>query len=231
VRQQRVGTIEPIAEIAAVARQAGVLLHTDAAQSIGKIPTRVDELGVDLLSIAGHKVYAPKGIGALYVRRSVRLEPFVHGAGHESGRRAGTESALLDAALGEACAIAADLAPMERVRTLRDCLWDGLRSLFGDEVVLNGHPTERLPNTLNVSFVGRPGADLIAALGTVAASTGSACHADSIELSPVLAAMGIEPRVGMGAVRLSLGRMTTAAEVDAALERFATVAAAPLATA
>jgi cysteine desulfurase len=221
-----VGTIEPIAEIATATREAGVLLHTDAAQSVGKIPTRVDELGVDLLSIAGHKAYAPKGIGALYIRRGVRLEPFVHGAGHESGRRAGTESALLDAALGEACAIAADLELMEQVRTLRDRLWEGLRSRFGDGVVLNGHPTERLPNTLNVSFVGRPGAGVITALGTVAASTGSACHADSIELSPVLLAMGVEPRVGMGAVRLSLGRMTTAAEIDAALARFATLGAA-----
>jgi cysteine desulfurase len=218
-----VGTIQPIAEIGAITRAAGVLLHTDAAQSIGKIPTRVDELGVDLLSVAGHKAYAPKGIGALYIRRGVRLEPIVHGAGHESGRRAGTESALLDAALGEACAIAADLAPMDGIRALRDRLWDGLRSLFGDGVVLNGHPTECLPNTLNVSFVGRPGADVIAALGNIAASTGSACHADSIELSPVLVAMAIDPRVGMGAVRLSLGRMTTTAEVDAALGRFATL--------
>ena len=219
-----VGTIQPIAEIAAATRGAGVPLHTDAAQSVGKIPTRVDDLGVDLLSIAGHKLYAPKGIGALYVRRGVRLEPFVHGAGHESGRRAGTESALLDAALGEACAIAADLTPMDGVRALRDRLWDGLRALFGDEVVLNGHPVERLPNTLNVSFVGRPGADVIAALGDVAASTGSACHADSIELSPVLTAMGVEPRVGMGAVRLSLGRMTTGEEIDAVLRRFAALA-------
>ena len=218
-----VGTIQPVAEIAAATRGAGVLLHTDAAQSVGKIPTRVDELGVDLLSVAGHKLYAPKGIGALYIRRGVRLEPLVHGAGHESGRRAGTESALLDAALGEACAVAADLGPMDETRALRDRLWDGLRSLFGGRVVLNGHATERLPNTLSVSFVGRPGADVLAALGDVAASTGSACHAGSVELSPVLAAMGVEPRVGMGAVRLSLGRMTTAAEVDAALERFASL--------
>jgi cysteine desulfurase len=218
-----VGTIQPIAEIAAATRQAGVLFHTDAAQSVGKIPTRVDDLGVDLVSIAGHKAYAPKGIGALYIRNGVRLEPFVHGAGHESGRRAGTESALLDAALGEACTIAADLAAMDGIRTLRDRLWDGLRSQFGDGVVLNGHLVDRLPNTLNVSFVGRPGADVLAALGDVAASTGSACHADSVELSPVLTAMGVEPRVGMGAVRLSLGRMSTDDEIDAVLSRFATL--------
>lgn len=218
-----VGTIEPIAEIGAIARAAGVLFHTDAAQSAGKIPTRVDELGVDLLSIAGHKLYAPKGIGALYVRRGVQIEPLVHGAGHESGRRAGTESALLDAALGEAAELAADLAPMGRVRELRERLWEGLRGRFGDGVVLNGHPVERLPNTLNVSFAGRPGEDVIAALGSVAASTGSACHADSIELSPVLTAMGVEPRVGMGAVRLSLGRMTTPEQIDVALELFARI--------
>jgi cysteine desulfurase len=218
-----VGTVEPITEISAVTRDAGALLHTDAAQSVGKIPTRVDDLGVDLLSIAGHKAYAPKGIGSLYIRRGVRLEPLIHGAGHESGRRAGTESALLVAALGEACAIAADLAPMDGIRALRDRLWDGLRAQFGDGVALNGHPAERLPNTLNVSFVGLPGADVLAVLGDVAASTGSACHADSIELSPVLTAMGVEPRVGMGAVRLSLGRMTTREEIDGVLVRFATL--------
>jgi cysteine desulfurase len=218
-----VGTIEPIAEIGAITRERGVLFHTDAAQSVGKIPTRVDELGVDLLSIAGHKTYAPKGVGALYMRRGVRLEPLIHGASHESGRRAGTESALLVAALGAAAELAADHSSMIGVRTLRDRLWDGLRALFGDGIVLNGHPDERLPNTLNVSFVGRPGADVIAALGDVAASTGSACHADSIELSPVLTAMGVEPRVGMGAVRLSLGRMTTPEEIDAALDRFARI--------
>ena len=218
-----VGTIEPIAEISAVTRERGILFHTDAAQSVGKIPTRVDELGVDLLSIAGHKAYAPKGVGALYVRRGVRLEPLIHGASHESGRRAGTESALLAAALGRAAELAADLGPLADIRVLRDRLWDGLRANFGDGVVLNGHPDERLPNTLSVSFVGRPGADVIAALGDVAASTGSACHADSIELSPVLLAMGVDPRVGMGAVRLSLGRMTTLDEIDAALERFARI--------
>ncbi len=218
-----VGTIEPIAEISAVTRERGIRFHTDAAQSVGKIPTRLDELGVDLLSIAGHKAYAPKGVGALYVRRGVRLEPLIHGASHESGRRAGTESALLAAALGRAAELAADLGPLAGIRVLRDRLWDGLRAVFGDDVVLNGHPEERLPNTLSVSFVGRPGADVIAALGNVAASTGSACHADSIELSPVLLAMGVDPHIGMGAVRLSLGRMTTLDEIDAALERFARI--------
>ena len=214
-----VGTIEPVAQIAEIAREHGVLVHTDAAQSVGKIRTRVDELGVDLLTIAGHKLYAPKGVGALYVRRGVTLEPLIHGAGHESGRRAGTESVLLAAALGQACELAADLRHLEETRRLRDRLWDGLQARFGEGVVLNGHETELLPNTLNVSFVGLVGADILAALDGVAASTGAACHADSVELSPVLRAMGVEPRVGMGAVRLSLGRMTTGAEVDAVLDR------------
>jgi cysteine desulfurase len=209
-----VGTIQPVAEIAAIARERGVLVHTDAAQSVGKIPTRVDDLGVDLLSIAGHKTYAPKGVGALYVRRGVTLEPLVHGAGHESGRRAGTESVLLAAALGEACRLAGDLSSVAEIRRLRDRLWDGLRARLRDEVVFNGHPTERLPNTLSVSFAGRIGADVLAALDGVAASTGSACHAGSVVLSPVLAAMGVPPQVGMGAVRLTLGRPTTEAEID-----------------
>jgi cysteine desulfurase len=219
-----VGTIEPVAEVAAIAHEHGVLVHTDAAQAIGKIPTRVDELGVDLLTIAGHKLYAPKGVGALYVRRGVTLEPLIHGAGHEAGRRAGTESILLAAALGEACELAADLGPLEETRRLHDRLWDGLRSRFGDGIVLNGHPTERLPNTLNISFTGRVGADILAALDGVAASTGAACHADSVELSPVLTAMDVPPIVGMGAVRLSLGRMTTGAEIDEVLDRFDRVA-------
>jgi cysteine desulfurase len=220
-----VGTIQPIAEIAEIAHRKGVLVHTDAAQSVGKIPTRVDDLGVDLLTIAGHKLYAPKGVGALYVRRDVALEPLIHGAGHEAGRRAGTESILLTAALGEASELATDLRPLEEIRRLRDRLWEGLRSRFGDGVVFNGHPTESLPNTVNVSFVGRIGADILAALDGVEASTGAACHADSVELSPVLRAMGVPPLVGMGAVRLSLGRMTTEAEVAEVLDRFGRVAA------
>jgi len=214
-----VGTIEPIEAVSAITRERGVLLHTDAAQSVGKIPTKVDELGVDLLSIAGHKVYAPKGVGALYVRRGVRLEPLIHGASHESGRRAGTESALLVAALGAACSLAADLRPMNEVRRLRDLFWSALQSRFGERVVLNGHPLNRLPNTLSVSFVGRVGVDILGALDDVAASTGSACHAGSVELSPVLYAMGVQPGIGMGAVRFSLGRGTTEAEIHEVVER------------
>lgn len=208
------GTVQPIEAISAIARERGIRFHTDAAQSVGKIATRVDELGVDLLSVVGHKLYAPKGVGALYVRRGTALEPLIHGAGHERGVRAGTESVLMAAALGEACVRSMDLATMARIRELRDHFWQSLRRLYGDEVVLNGHAEHRLPNTLNASFVGKVGSELLASLDGVAASTGSACHAGRIELSPVLAAMGVSERVGMGAVRFSLGRSTTRDEID-----------------
>jgi cysteine desulfurase len=221
-----VGTIQPIAEIGAIARQHGIRFLTDAAQSVGKITTKVDELGVDMLTIAGHKLYAPKGVGALYVRRGLELEPLIHGAGHESGRRAGTESAMLAVGLGTACALVQDLAPMERIRARRDRLWQALQDHFGEGVVLNGHDTHRLPNTLNVSFVGRIGADILRQLDGVAASTGSACHAGRIELSPVLAAMGIPEKIGMGAVRFSLGRDTTSDQIDDVVALLAGIAPA-----
>ena len=219
-----VGTIQPLAEIARVTRRAGVLLHSDAAQSVGKVATKVDDLGVDLLSLAGHKFYGPKGVGALYIREGTKLEPFMHGAGHEGGRRAGTENVLLDVGLGAAAELALDLTWTERVREQRDWLWDELQRLWGDRVVLNGHPARRLPNTLNVSFIGRRGADILAALPEVAASTGSACHAESVTLSPVLDAMGVSLEVGAGAIRFSLGRMTTRDELAQLLERLAEVA-------
>jgi len=214
-----VGTIQPIEECAAIARAHGIPLHTDAAQSVGKIPTRVDDMGVDLLTIAGHKLYAPKGVGALYVRSGTVLESLIHGAGHEGGRRAGTESAILAAALGEACVLAADLAGVESVKVLRDRFWRALREHFGNRIALNGHPDHRLPNTLNVSFLGHVGAGILARLDGVAASTGSACHAGRVELSPVLAAMGVPAEAGMGAVRFSLGRFTTAEEIEYVVER------------
>ena len=209
-----VGTIQPITACARIAHDRGVLFHTDAAQSVGKISTEVNDLGVDLLSIAGHKVCAPKGVGALFVRRDVSIEPLVHGAGHESGRRAGTESAMLAVGLGKACEIARDLTAMGGVRDLRDRFWAMLQEEFQGNVVLNGHPTDRLPNTLSVSFVGHIGAEVLARAHGVAASTGSACHSGRIELSPVLDAMGIAPTVGMGAIRFSLGRQTTSEEIE-----------------
>jgi len=214
-----VGTLQPIERCARIARKHGIPFHTDAAQSVGKVPTHVDELGVDFLTIAGHKLYAPKGIGALYIREGTELEPLIHGAGHEHGRRAGTESALLAAALGEACELARDLSGMDRIRTLRDRLWNALKESCGDRVVLNGHSEKRLPNTLNVSFVGHLGNDLLAQLPEIAVSTGSACHADRVEISPVLQAMGVSQEVGAGAVRFSLGRTTTSEEIEAVIKR------------
>lgn len=221
------GTLQPIEAVSAIAREHGIRFHTDAAQSVGKVPTKVDDLGVDLLSIAGHKLYAPKGVGALYVRRDTALEPLIHGAGHEAGRRAGTESVLMAAALGAACELAAsslDAGEPERLRVLRDDFWQALQASFGDRVVLNGHPEHRLPNTLNVNFAGRIGAEVLAHLDGVAASTDSACHAGRVELSPVLAAMGVSEQVGMGAVRFSLGRGTTQAEIDVVAERLRAIA-------
>ena len=209
-----VGTIQPIEDCAVIAKEHGIPLHTDAAQSVGKIPTKVEQLGVDLLTIAGHKLYAPKGVGALYVRAGTNLEPLVHGAGHEGGRRAGTESALLTAALGEACSLVTRQMDPQRTLHLRDYFWNSLKQQFGHRIVLNGHPQQRLPNTLNVSFVGLVGADILAALKGVAASTGSACHAGRVELSPVLAAMQVPEEVGMGALRFSLGRFTTIDKIE-----------------
>jgi cysteine desulfurase len=222
-----VGTLMPIRELAAFCKERGVLVHTDCAQSLGKVPVDVNELGVDLLTIAGHKLYAPKGVGALYVRRGVALEPLVHGAGHENGRRAGTENVPYVVALGKACEIAARALPIatDRLRALRERLHAQLRAALGERVTLNGHAEQRLPNTLNVNFVGHVGAELLAKVPGVAASTGSACHEGKVNLSPVLAAMGVSPEVGRGAVRLSVGRFTTEEEVDRAATLLASGAA------
>jgi cysteine desulfurase len=213
-----VGTIQPIEEISKIARERGIVFHTDAAQSVGKIVTKVDDLRVDLLSIAGHKVYAPKGIGALYIRKGTPIEPLIHGAGHESGRRAGTENVLLMVGLGKACEIAKRYIGDDRICTMRDRFWKLLQDKFGEKVVLNGHPVHRLPNTLNVSFVGKAGGEILSRLDGVAASTGAACHSGSVELSPVLKALGISPEVGMGAIRFSLGRTTTVQELERAVD-------------
>ncbi len=214
-----VGTIQPISDISRIAREHGILFHTDAAQSVGKIRTQVEELGIDMLSVAGHKLYGPKGIGALYIREGLRLEPLIHGAGHESGRRAGTENILLDVGLGAACALAETWTGMEMVRQLRDMFWDLLQEEFGAGVVLNGHPEKRLPNTLNVSFVGKVGSEILSRMEMVAASTGSACHSGSAELSPVLKAMKVPTLVGMGAIRFSLGRQTTSEEIKSTVSQ------------
>ncbi len=217
-----VGTIQPLAELAELARRAGALFHTDAAQSLGKIPVDVADLGVDLLSVAGHKLYAPKGVGALYVRDGLTLAPLLHGAGQEGGRRPGTENVLEIVGLGRACEIAGrDLADnAEHFCQVRDRLHAGLLDALGAEVVrLNGHPEKRLPNTLSLSFRRVEANTLLARIGDrVAASAGAACHADQVEVSAVLAAMDVPLAWAMGTVRFSVGRGTTPDEVDRAVE-------------
>ena len=210
-----VGTIQPIAEIAKIAKEHGIVFHTDAAQSVGKIPTRVDELEVDLLTIAGHKLYAPKGIGALYVRGGIRLEKLIHGADHEQDLRAGTENVLEIVGLGQACEIAKrDLEKNTRhMQKMRDLLYAGLRQQWG-EIRLNGHPEKRLPNTLSVCFKSIEANILLAEIESVAASAGAACHSDSVRVSSVLEAMQVDLEYAMGTVRFSTGKMTTEEEVN-----------------
>ncbi len=225
------GTIMPIGDLADTAHAKGALMHTDAAQAVGKISVRVDELGVDLLSVAGHKFYAPKGVGALYVRRGTPIRPLLLGGGHEQGLRPGTENVPHIVGLGKACEIASrDLATEEeRMRNLRDELWRLLK-LKVPGTRLNGHATKRLPNTLNVSFPGTSGTALLAAAPTVAASTGSACHEDVESPSEVLTAMALDAATALGAVRLSLGRGTSQDDVrkaaDALIQAWREVAAA-----
>lgn len=213
-----VGTIQPIAAIARLTRPRGILLHSDAAQSIGKIGVSVNELGVDLLTLAGHKFYAPKGVGALFVRNGTALAPLLAGASHERGLRPGTENVPFTVALGCAARLAHDHLPRAQswLKALRDQLH--LQLLAGiPALVLNGHAEARLPNTLNVSFPGVSGHELLAAAAAdVAASTGSACHAADHAVSGVLGAMGASPERAAGAVRLSVGTGTTPADIDRA---------------
>jgi cysteine desulfurase len=214
-----VGTIQPIPEIGKIAREHGILFHTDAAQSVGKIPTNVQELGVDLLSVAGHKFYAPKGVGALYVRRGVKLEKLMHGADHEQDRRAGTENVLEIVGLGKAAEIAGrDLEKnAAHMRNMRDRLWQGLEDRIPG-IKLNGHPEKRLPNTLSVAFPGVDANTLLSELEEVAASPGAACHHDVGEPSAVLVAMKLPRDLAFGTIRFSTGRHTTEEEIDQAVE-------------
>ncbi len=220
--QNEVGTILPIAEIAALARKAGVWMHTDAAQSCAKIPTNVDALGVDFLSIAGHKLCVPKGIGALYIRSGIQIEPLHHGAGHEGGRRAGTEPVAQIVGLGQGAEIAAAKTNHQGIEQLRDKLHAALREAWGDDAVLIGHAEKRLPNTLTIGFRGRKGAEVLAACPELCASTGAACHASQRKRSAVMTAMGVPERIAFGAVRFSVGRFTTEDEIDEAVEMLAT---------
>ncbi len=211
------GTIQPVAEVGAITREAGVLLHTDAAQSVGKIPVNTAELQVDFLTVAGHKCYAPKGVGALFVHQGTAFTPLLHGGGQEGGRRSGTENVPYLVALGEACRLARErlTAYQDHFQALRDRLHTLLQEGFPN-LVLNGHKTERLPNTLNISFPGLSGRAILAGIGNLEASVGAACHGDEEHPSPVLTAMGVPPEVALSAVRLSVGRSTTSAEIEEA---------------
>lgn len=217
-----VGTIQPIAQLADIAHRHGALLHTDAAQSVGKLPVNVDELGVDLLSVAGHKLYAPKGVGALFVRSGVQLANLMHGAGHEGGRRPGTENVLEIVGLGQACHIAGQ--GLERnqahMQAMRDRLQAGLQHALGQEAVrLNGHPDKRLPNTLSLGVRGVKASQLLTDIGPqLAISAGSACHAGQDELSSVLQAMGVPVEWGLGTLRFSVGRDTTPEDIQRAIQ-------------
>jgi cysteine desulfurase len=217
-----VGTVQPIADLARIAHDHGAFMHTDAAQSLGKIPVSVAGLGVDLLSIAGHKLYAPKGIGALYIRDSTELAPLIHGAGQEGGRRPGTENVLEIVGLGQACQIAGrDLEKnMAHFAAMRDRLHQGLLRELGSEALrLNGHPEKRLPNTLSLSFRSVEANTLLAEIGEqVAASAGAACHAGRVDVSAVLAAMTVPLEWAMGTIRFSVGRGTVAGDIDRAVQ-------------
>ena len=221
-----VGTIQPIAEIAEIAHRNGSLMHTDCAQSVGKIPVRVDDLGVDLLTIAGHKLYAPKGIGALYIRPGIRIEKLMHGANHEQDRRAGTENVIEMAGLGKACElIEQNLSQFaNHMSRMRDRLEQGLLSVSADRRV-NGHLEKRLPNTSSLAFRGLEADRLLANLPTVAASAGAACHSDRVEVSHVLAAMQVPTDYAMGTVRFSVGRFTWPDDIDRAITEVNKVAA------
>jgi cysteine desulfurase len=209
------GTLQPIKEISKIAHEHDVPLHTDAAQAIGKIPVNVNELGVDFISLAGHKFYGPKGVGALFIKEGMNLNPLIHGAGQEFGKRAGTENVIFSSGLGMACRVAQDrldndIRGIKALRDrLQDLLFDGVKG-----IVLNGHPEERLPNTLNISVPRIEGSKILEGLPNIAASTGAACHDRSVKLSHVLSAMKVPPEIGMGTLRLSLGRSNDITQIE-----------------
>lgn len=219
------GALQPIAELAGIARDHGVPFHCDAAQLLGKLPFDADALGIDLVTVVGHKMYAPKGIGALYVRSGVRLEPLVYGGGQENGLRAGTENVALAVGLGTAARLASEnLGERSRIQKLRDALHDRLAEALPGRVLLNGPSGLRLPNTLNISIAGTIGSELLRNAPEIAASTGSACHSGDPEPSPVLSAMGIDRPRALAAIRLSLGRWSTSDDVDTAADQLARAA-------
>ncbi len=215
-----VGTIQPLAEIAALARERGIVFHTDAAQSVGKIPTDVQALGVDMLSLAGHKLYAPKGVGVLYIRDGLVPDIFCHGAGQESGRRAGTENVAGIAGLGAACHLARQHLAQNKtsMQSTRDRLAQGLIDALPG-VTINGTLQQGLPNTLSIAFPGIAADRLLEEIGLeVAASAGAACHSDTVSISHVLTAMGLPEDRAKGTLRFSTGRMTTMEEIDRTID-------------
>ncbi|MEW5923705.1 MAG: selenide, water dikinase SelD [Candidatus Zixiibacteriota bacterium] len=219
-----VGTIEPIAELSKIAHKHDIHFHSDCAQSIGKVPVRVDDLGVDLLSIAGHKLYAPKGIGALYIRSGIMLEKQVHGADHEMNKRAGTENVIEMVGLGKACELVERELEKHQphLKKLRDRLEKGIKDKYPN-IKINGHPERRLPNTASISFRGIEANTILSELKGVAASAGAACHSDNIDVSSVLQAMKVPIEFAMGTIRFSVGRFTTIEEVDNAVEEIVSV--------
>lgn len=219
------GVVQPVGELARIARQAGVVVHSDAAQSVGKLPVRVDQLGVDLLTVAGHKLYAPKGVGLLYIRRGTPFTGFLHGADHEAGRRAGTENTPQIAGLGAACALAereAD-ARAAHLNAMRNRLEQALRRGLPD-LVVHGAGAERLPNTLSAAIPGVDANRLLSGLDGVATAAGAACHAGESTPSAVLRAMGVDDALALATLRLTVGRATTADEIDAAATLIITAA-------
>ena len=212
-----IGTIQPISEIGKIARENKIYFHTDAVQTVGKIPVNVEEMNVDMLSLSAHKVYGPKGIGALYVKKGVRLEPIIHGGGHEKGLRPGTENVSGIVGLGKACELAEKnlLEDTKYITNLRDKLIDGILDSV-EQSYLDGHRTKRLPNNVNLRFTGIEGESLVLHLDSkgVAASTGSACSSKSLEPSHVLIALGLEHVEAHGSLRLTLGKENTEEEVD-----------------
>ena len=212
-----IGTIQPIAEIGKIARERGIYFHTDAVQTVGKIPVDVNELNVDMLSLSSHKLYGPKGVGALYVRKGVRIEPIIHGGGHERGIRPGTENVAGIVGLGKACSLARENLERDaqKLRGLRDRLIEGVLEQNEDSY-LNGHRTKRLPNNANFRFTGIEGESLILHLDSkgIASSTGSACSSTKLEPSHVLMAIGLEEVESHGSLRISLGHENTEEDID-----------------
>lgn len=217
------GTLQPIKLITELCKNNDILFHTDASQSIGKVPVDIAALGVDFLTLAGPKLYAPKGIGAFFIKNGISIPSLIHGAGHEDGRRAGTENVIFIVGLGKACEIAAETLQSPKILQLSQYFYQQLKNIFQDEIQLNGSFEHRLPNTLNISFLGHTSAEIMAKLEGIAVSSGSACHAGSTEISSVLKAMGISTEAGLGAIRFSLGKYTSKADIDNVINKLSLI--------